>query len=36
MTQSTAWLRRGVSEIFPDQADSDNPSENLEKALGNP
>lgn len=28
-----AWLRRGVSEIFPDQADSDNPSENLEKYL---
>ena len=26
-------LRRGVSEIFPDQADSDNPSENLDKLL---
>ncbi len=35
MTQSTAWLRRGVSEIFPDQANSDNPSENLEKRLAN-
>jgi len=27
------WLRRGVSEIFPDQADSDNPDENLDKRL---
>lgn len=27
------WLRRGVSEIFPDQADSSNPSENLEYLL---
>jgi len=33
MTQSNAWLRRGVSEIFPDQADSDNPSESLDKLL---
>lgn len=28
-----AWLRRGVSEIFPDQADSDNPYESLDKRL---
>ncbi len=28
-----AWLRRGVSEIFPAQADSDNPDENIEKRL---
>jgi tyrosyl-tRNA synthetase len=28
-----AWLHRGVSEIFPTQADSDNPDENLEKRL---
>lgn len=27
------WLRRGVSEIFPDQADSNNPSDNLEYLL---
>ena len=27
------WLRRGVSEIFPDQADSSNRSENLEYLL---
>lgn len=33
MKQSSAWLRRGVSEIFPDRADSDNPSENLDKRL---
>ena len=30
---SSAWLRRGVSEIFPDQADSDNPYESLDKLL---
>jgi tyrosyl-tRNA synthetase len=30
-----AWLRRGISEIFPEQADSDNPAENLEKRLEN-
>ncbi len=30
---SFAWLRRGVSEIFPDQADSDNFYENLDKRL---
>ena len=28
-----AWLRRGVKEIFPDQSNSDNPSENLDKLL---
>lgn len=33
MTQSFAWLRRGVSEIFPDQADSNNPLDNLDKRL---
>ncbi len=27
------WLRRGVSDIFPDQADSNNPSDNLEYLL---
>lgn len=27
------WLRRGISEIFPDRDDSDNPSENLDKRL---
>jgi tyrosyl-tRNA synthetase len=30
-----AWLRRGISEIFPEQADSDNLAENLEKRLEN-
>ncbi len=35
MTQSlrSTWLRRGIVEIFPDQADSNNPSENLDKRL---
>ena len=33
MTQSLTWLRRGVVEIFPDHADSDNPSESLDKRL---
>ena len=33
MTQSLTWLRRGVVEIFPDRADSDNPSESLDKRL---
>ncbi len=33
MTQNSSWLRRGVSEIFPDRDDSDNPSENLDKRL---
>ena len=28
-----AWLRRGVVDIFPDQSDSDNPSESLDKLL---
>ncbi len=33
-TQSNLnWLRRGVSEIFPDQSDSNNPSDNLEYLL---
>ena len=27
------WLRRGVSEIFPDRVDSDNPDENLQRRL---
>ena len=33
MTQKFAWLRRGVNEIFPDQTDSKNESENLEQRL---
>lgn len=33
MMQDISWLRRGISEIFPDQPDSDNPSENLVKRL---
>ena len=33
VSQSQDWLRRGVSEIFPDQADSNNPSENIEQLL---
>lgn len=33
-TQSNfSWLRRGVSEIFPDQSDSNNPFDNLEYLL---
>ncbi|MDX2096694.1 MAG: tyrosine--tRNA ligase [Leptolyngbyaceae cyanobacterium bins.59] len=28
-----SWLRRGVSDIFPDQSQSDSPNENLEKRL---
>lgn len=33
-TQSNLnWLRRGVSEIFPDQSDSNNPFDNLEYLL---
>lgn len=28
-----SWLRRGISEIFPDSTDSDNPDENLVKRL---
>lgn len=32
-TPDPNWLRRGVSEIFPDQPDSSNPEENLEKLL---
>ena len=33
ITQSPAWLRRGVSKIFPEQADSNNPHESLDKLL---
>ena len=33
VSQSQDWLRRGVSEIFPDQADSNNPSDNIEQLL---
>ncbi|MBV8883802.1 MAG: tyrosine--tRNA ligase [Chroococcidiopsidaceae cyanobacterium CP_BM_RX_35] len=33
MTQSLPWLHRGVSEIFPDRADSLSPDENLEQRL---
>lgn len=33
MTVSSSWLRRGISEIFPDQPDSDNSDENLEQWL---
>jgi tyrosyl-tRNA synthetase len=34
MTSSShLWLNRGTSEIFPNQADSDNPEENLVKLL---
>lgn len=32
-TTDLNWLRRGVSEIFPDQPDSSNPEESLEKLL---
>jgi len=32
-TSDPNWLRRGVSEIFPDQPDSSNPEESLEKLL---
>ena len=30
---SLNWLRRGVSEIFPDRHDSNNPSESLQQLL---
>ncbi len=30
---SNNWLRRGVSEIFPDRTDSNNPQESLERLL---
>lgn len=33
MTQDLAWLHRGVSEIFPNQPDSENPHENLIQRL---
>ncbi len=29
----SSWLRRGISEIFPDQPDSEQPEENLEQRL---
>nr|WP_082065274.1 tyrosine--tRNA ligase [Aliterella atlantica] len=29
------WLRRGITEIFPDRPDSDNPAESLECLLAN-
>ena len=32
-TTRFAWLLRGLEEIFPDRAESDDPSENLEKLL---
>lgn len=31
--QACSWLRRGVSEIFPDQINSPNSNENLEKRI---
>lgn len=31
--QDSSWLRRGISEIFPDQADSTSADENLEQRL---
>lgn len=33
ISSSLDWLNRGTSEIFPNQADSDNPEENLVKLL---
>ncbi|MBK4731824.1 tyrosine--tRNA ligase [Oxynema sp. CENA135] len=33
LTQSLSWLHRGVSEIFPDRPDSDDPNENLVRRL---
>jgi len=33
MTQSLPWLHRGVSEVFPNQAGSPRPDENLEQRL---
>jgi tyrosyl-tRNA synthetase len=33
MIQSFSWLKRGISEIFPDQPNSDDPNENLAKRL---
>jgi len=32
-SKQPAWLKRGVSEIFPEQPDSQNPSENLAQKL---
>lgn len=31
--QDLRWLRRGISEVFPEQRDSRNPDENLEQRL---
>ncbi len=33
VTQDVSWLRRGISEIFPDSPNSDNPDENLIRRL---
>ncbi|MFW5665765.1 MAG: tyrosine--tRNA ligase [Coleofasciculus sp.] len=33
MSQSLSWLYRGVSDIFPNQPDSQDPSENLEQRI---
>ncbi|OZH53894.1 tyrosyl-tRNA synthetase [Hydrocoleum sp. CS-953] len=33
MTDKFTWLHRGISEIFPDQADSQDPNENLIQRL---
>lgn len=33
MTDKFTWLRRGISEIFPDRPDSTNPDENLLQRL---
>ncbi|NEP86792.1 MAG: tyrosine--tRNA ligase [Okeania sp. SIO2C2] len=35
MTDKFTWLRRGISEIFPDRPDSTNPDENLLQRLAN-
>lgn len=35
MTDTFTWLRRGISEIFPDQPDSTDPNENLLQRLAN-
>ena len=35
MTDQFTWLRRGISEIFPDRPDSTNPDENLLQRLAN-
>lgn len=33
VSQSFSWLHRGISEIFPNQADSPDPNENLEQRI---